>query len=478
MRVLLVEDNPGDARLIRELVRELPGPTIAITHVETLAAARGGVADHDVALVDLTLPDATGLVAVEALAAASRTLPIVVLSGNGDERVALEALTAGAQDYLRKDEISSTLLGKALRHAIERKKLVALELAQHELEQAIARSRFTAEVTTAATSSLDPEACMRAVAPLLVPRLGDACAIDVAKDGGWRRIASAGEPGPGEASVDLPLVSRGRTIGRIALYQQRTARPFAEEDRLLAAELSASIALGIDNASLYAEAQRAIRGRDEMMAVVSHDLRNPLGVVELSLELLESNPSFGATAIPRARRAAAQMRALVDDLLQLAQIDAGTLTVRREPVELASFLDDLFEHHRVLAAEKKIVVEKSFAPHLGSAPLDSNRLTQALGNLLGNAIKFTPMAGQVRLTASPTTRGVVISVSDTGPGIPPEQLARIFDRFWQADRQRNGIGLGLPIARGIIHAHGGTIDVKSEPGGGTTFRVTLPTAPA
>src|SRR3569833_1481140 len=137
-----------------------------------------------------------------------------------------------------------------------------------------------------------------------------------------------------------------------------------------------------------------------------------------------------AAMLPRARRAADRMRVLIEDLLQLSQIDAGTLVINPMPVQLGSLLDDVYEQHRLLAAGKQIEVRRSLSPALGSAYVDPNRLTQALGNLLGNAIKFTPSAGTVTLAAEPMPNGVEISVSDTGPGIPPEQVSRIFDRFW------------------------------------------------
>jgi signal transduction histidine kinase/DNA-binding NarL/FixJ family response regulator len=491
-RVLLVEDNPGDARLIQELLREVPGRPYATTHVVTLATAIDVIDAHDVALVDLTLPDAAGLVTVQRLVAASRALPIVVLTGNADERIGIDALSAGAQDYLRKDEITATLLGKALRYSIARRQLATLEVSQAKLEQSMARVRFISEVTAAATSSLDSAACMRAVAPLLVPMLADGCAIDLVKPSGVERIAMAGAAiddvptvsaiegrvpiATGNTRLMVPLIGRGRAIGAISLAMTSSGRQFGDDERGVVQEMAVSVTLGIDNASLYEHAQRALRGRDEMIAIVSHDLRNPLGVVQLSLGMIENDPSTLRAALPRAIRASEQMRLLVEDLLQITQIDAGTLVIEPKPTELAPFLEEVLEHHRVLAANKRIRVHRAIAPRLGTARIDEHRFTQALGNLLGNAIKFTPSEGEITLGAEIEASGVVISVSDTGPGIQPEHVAHIFDRFWQADRKRTGVGLGLPIAKGIVNAHGGRIDVRSVLGSGTTFQITLPPA--
>ncbi|MEP6865034.1 MAG: ATP-binding protein [Deltaproteobacteria bacterium] len=469
-RVLLVEDNLGDARLIEELLREVPGHRYTITHATTLAEALGLVDHQDVALLDLTLPDSTGITGVERMTTASRALPIVVLTGNAAERVAIEALSAGAQDYLRKDEIVPALLAKALSYAIERKKLSGMELAQHGLQQAISRANFIADVAHASTSSLDAETCGRAVVPLLVPRLGEGCAIDLVRDGRRQRIASIG-PTATPPELTVPLIARGREIGALLLWGWKGV----DEDRLLTEELCRPLALAFDNATLYTDAHRAIRGRDEMLAIVSHDLRNPLGVVELSLSMIESDPKRLQTALPRAARAVERMRLLIEDLLQISQIDAGTLVIQPQAIELTPLLDDIYEQHRMLAQGKGVEVHRELAPLLGSAHVDPNRMAQALANLLGNAIKFTPPSGMITLAAAQTSRGVEISVTDTGPGIPSDQVGRIFDRFWQADRRRrDGVGLGLPIAKGIVDAHGGVLDVRSELGRGTTFRITLP----
>ncbi|MEO8553821.1 MAG: response regulator, partial [Kofleriaceae bacterium] len=393
-RILLVEDNVGDARLIAELLREVPDHQYTITHATTLGQALACVEAQDVALVDLTLPDATGIATVQRLAGASRTLPLVVLTGNGDERVAIEALSAGAQDYLRKDEIVPALLAKSLRYAIERKKLVALEVGQRNLEQAISRAQFIAEVTTASTSSLEIATSARAVAPLLVPRLGEGCAIDLVRDGQLLRIATAGNL-EGAPQWTSPLLARGRTIGALAVWRG----PSSDEDRWLAEEVCGPVALAFDNATLYADAHRAVRGRDEMLAIVSHDLRNPLGVVQLSLQMIESDPARLEATLPRATRAVERMRLLIEDLLQISQIEAGTLVIEPKAIDLSTLLDDVYEQHRMLAQGKGIEVHRELAPRLGSALVDPNRMTQALGNLLGNAIKFTPSAGKIILSA-------------------------------------------------------------------------------
>jgi signal transduction histidine kinase len=229
------------------------------------------------------------------------------------------------------------------------------------------------------------------------------------------------------------------------------------------------IATGIDNARLYSTARQAIAARDELLAVVSHDLRNPLGVVALALDMIEREPAEMSSTLPRAKRAVERMQRLIEDLLDLARIETGSLHVDRKPVVVGTILDDAIEQHRVLATEKKIAIVRGFEGRIGAAHVDRHRLTQALANLLGNALKFTPPGGTVTLGASARDDRLVIEVTDSGPGIPREHLVHIFDR----ERRRDGIGLGLAIVKGIVDAHGGTVEVESEEGRGATFRMTL-----
>ena len=181
----------------------------------------------------------------------------------------------------------------------------------------------------------------------------------------------------------------------------------------------------------------------------------------------------------KVERAAKRMTRLIEDLLDVTRVDSGRLSVEPEAHEGDQLLSDALELLRPLADEKSIRIERWAAEGLGMVLADRERVLQVFSNLGGNAIKFTPKSGRVTLTADLDGAMVRFAVADTGPGILEENQARIFDRFWQARKtDRQGAGLGLAIAKGIVEAHGGKIWVESEVGFGTTFFFTLPLAPA
>jgi signal transduction histidine kinase len=474
MKVLLVEDNHADARLFAELLSEVSSKSFELTTTDTFASAAPLVRGHDIVFLDLSLPDAFGIETVTRMVQLAGDIPIVVLTGNDDDRAAVEAMKAGAQDYLFKAEITPSLIARSARYAVERKAAEQQAKRAIKADAAAQRARLLSSLSAAITASFELDATLPEVAKLLVPMLGDYCAIDLTRDGGkLERVAAAGDITTEGEELYLQLHARGRTVGALLLGMSSSSRAFDHELQQLADEVAERIALGVDNASLFAAAQRAIRGRDELLAVVSHDLRNPLNIVALALQAVEGDPAMAAAALPRAMRGVDRMQRLIEDLLDVARIDSGTLAVDLRGIDVAALADDMFEQHRPIAAEKHITLVRDFDHLPLGARADRHRLTQAIVNLISNALKFTPPGGTVRIGASLDGERVAMWISDTGPGIAAEHLSHIFDRFWQPQRRRDGVGLGLAIVKGIVDAHGGSIEVDSVPGQGTTFRILL-----
>ena len=231
--------------------------------------------------------------------------------------------------------------------------------------------------------------------------------------------------------------------------------------------------------------RQALEARDEMMGIVSHDLRNPANAVKmLARSILEGDASeVSASVMERVaviRLAADQIDTLIQDLLDITRLEGGRLVVDAAPVELAALVRGSLAALRPLA-EASAVRLSSDVPESVMVLADAERVIQLLSNLIGNAIKFTPTDGAVYLSATLHDAEVEFVVNDTGCGIAPDQLPRVFDHFYQGKSSgrrgsRHGAGLGLPIAKGIVEAHGGQIAIESAPGAGTTVRFTLPRA--
>jgi signal transduction histidine kinase len=232
---------------------------------------------------------------------------------------------------------------------------------------------------------------------------------------------------------------------------------------------------------LYQEAQSATRAREDLLAIVSHDLRAPLSAMIMSIELLMTGRAdFSGTSRERLdviKRSAEGMSRLIRDLLDAAAIEAGRLSVERRPLPLAPLVGDAVDAIRPLAAAKLLRLTNELAADLPAVSADPVRLQQVLSNLLENAVKFTPARGEITVRARALGDEVMLSVTDTGFGIAREDVPLIFDRFWQArPTARAGTGLGLSIAKGIVEAHDGRIWVESSVGQGSAFFVTLPVA--
>lgn len=285
----------------------------------------------------------------------------------------------------------------------------------------------------------------------------------------------------GRSLIMVPLAAGGETFGTLTFGSTRTDRYYRQTDLSLALELARSAALALDNARLYRQAEQAIASRDEVLAVVSHDLRNPVNRVRMAAELLLEGSDVregGRKTLGMVVRAADEMTRLIGDLLDVARIEAGTLSIEPDPTPVADLLDRLEEAHAPAAREKKLTWRVSRPAEPLAIQADEGRLLQALGNLVGNAIKFTPEGGEVRVEAAASDGAARIGVRDNGPGMDEAQLAHVFDRFWQGrSGDRRGAGLGLAIAHGIAEAHGGRLWLESELGSGTRAWLEVPLAP-
>ena len=231
---------------------------------------------------------------------------------------------------------------------------------------------------------------------------------------------------------------------------------------------------------LYDDARSAIEAREEVLHIVAHDLRNPLSTIGMTTSLLRDTPGEGRDDdkyFGIISRCTDSMNRIIQDLLEVARMEAGRLVIETAPVLVAELLEDVEQLMRPIAIRSDLRLECETVPPDLLIDADAARIQQVFSNLIGNAIKFTPAGGTITLRAQPVGDRVRFSVLDEGPGVPPERVERLFERFWQADTgDRRGIGLGLAIARSIVEAHDGRIGVESRPGGGSDFWFTAPLA--
>src|SRR5438874_917189 len=280
--------------------------------------------------------------------------------------------------------------------------------------------------------------------------------------------------------ICVPLASSGKPIGALTLVtSDASARRFTVADLSLAADLARRAAIVVEHARLFHEAQQATRARDDVLAVVAHDLRNPLNTVSMAVSLmLESTPPERVQErrqVEIVRRAADRMNRMIQDLLDVKRMESGRLGIEIRAEPPSAIINDTIDMLRPLASGSTIRLETNLEDDLPMVLADSSRIQQVLSNLVGNAVKFTPRSGRITVCAEQIDSEVRFAVIDTGPGIPAEQLPHIFGRFWQAQTSdRRGIGLGLAIAKGIVEAHNGRIWVESHVGLGSTFYFTLP----
>jgi signal transduction histidine kinase/DNA-binding response OmpR family regulator len=423
--------------------------------------------------------------------------------------------------------------------AEERVTLAREQALRAAAEEATRRSSFLAEATQTLNKSLDFDETLRDMLRILVPRLGDLAAITVVADParGWQselawvyppsderhtcrlsaseaphdalrsavdRVLASGkaerldglsvaypprnstpnQPQPQlRSAVVLPLLARGRTIGALTLAMSCSGWRYSPGDLALAEDLAGRAAVALDNARLYHNIQEGDRRKNEFLAMLAHELRNPLAPIRNAvhvLRLIGTDEPILAQARDMIDRQVTHMARLIDDLLDMSRISRGKILLRKEPVDLAALVRGTVEDYRASLAQAGLTLETQLDDRELFLTGDPTRLAQVVGNVLHNAIKFTDPGGKIGVTlrAEPDGRAAVIAVRDTGIGIEPEMLGRVFDTFSQADRSldrsRGGLGLGLSLVRGLVELHGGSVSAHSEGlGTGTEVRIRL-----
>lgn len=497
LTILIVDDDDVDRMSLR---RALRSGGVEATVLEAKSAIDGleqlRSSSIDCVFLDFNMPARDGLWLVQQARAQGIGVPLIVLTGQGDERIAVELMKAGATDYFSKAHATPERVVTTLRQAVR------VHEAENAYRQSEQRLRLAVEATQLGTWDYDPESGRLEWSVHCKAHFGLSPDAEVDystflaglhaddRQDAHDAVQRALDPG-GSGAYDIEY----RTLGsdRVERWLRATGRAFFDDSGKPYRFIGTTQDIG-DRKRLEAErarlleaerdarerAEAASRMRQDLIAIVSHDLRNPLGAITTSVALLQrALPADAAHRAPKyvetIARSAERMDRLISDLLDVASIDAGRLSVAPTARDLAALLADAIEMLRPMAAGKSIRLEAEPLEQPLAVHADPERVLQVLSNLLGNAVKFTREGGAIVVCAARDEAFVRISVTDSGPGISTEQMPHLFDRYWQAKRDgRLGIGLGLSIAKGIVEAHGGRIWAESMLGKGSTFHFTLP----
>jgi two-component system CheB/CheR fusion protein len=397
LRVLLIEDDDDDYLLTRDLLAEIPGYHFELEWAATYDSGLAALCQdrHDVYLVDYRLGLHTGLELLAEAVFRQCKAPIILMTGQGEREVDIEAMKAGASDFLVKGRIDAALLERSIRYAIERKRY------QNELRQ-----------------------------------------------------------------MHIELERR---------VHERTAALEKANEELRAAAAA--------NARLYEEVKEADRRKDEFLAMLAHELRNPLAPIRNALHIITMRGTERREGVRQAweiiDRQVEHMARLVEDLLDVGRITRGKINLQKQPLEVSTIVARAIEGSRPLLDARQHTLEVHIPEDAGWVEGDPVRLAQVLWNLLNNAAKYTPEGGRVWLTVEKGQGEVAIRVKDTGMGIAPEVLPKVFDLFAQGertlDRAEGGLGIGLTLVRQLTEMHDGSVEAYSEGvGKGSEFVVRLP----
>jgi signal transduction histidine kinase len=536
--ILIVDDRLDKRVVFRTILEELDQNIVTASSGEE---ALRWLLDNDsaVILLDVNMPGMDGLETAELIRARRKSAhtPIIFITAFADEMHTARGYSLGAVDYILSPVVPNILRSKVKalvqlhrlnaelkKRSDERVALVKEQAARSMAEESQRRASFLAEATQVMASSLDVDTILKGASGLVVPFLADYGAIAlVNEDGtvraqrnsavaGWNQYIGAngtgfdarlaqlraraiergapessarlGEDGPAGEIHAFPLVTRGKARGALLLALGPSGRSLAGADLSLADSLAGRAASALENCMLYEEIQRADQRKNEFLATLSHELRNPLAPMRAALHMLRGrsvDPDKSRSLLETMDRQVAQMTRLVEDLLDISRITRGAIELRRETLEVGAEVRNAIEscQGQIEVGGHRIAVKLPKEPLYVVA--DRVRLQQILENLILNACKYTEHGGQIEVSADATIAEAVIRVTDNGIGIAPEKLSQVWELFVQVDespeRIRKGLGIGLALVRDLVRRHGGTVEAASEGlGRGSSFTVHLPRA--
>jgi signal transduction histidine kinase len=522
VNILVVDDLPEKHVVFRTILEELG---------QNIVSARSGQEalkfilemEFAVILLDVNMPDIDGLETASLIRQYKKSAqtPIVFITAYVDELQARRGYALGAVDYIPSPVVPEVLRSKVRvfvelfrmnrqlqKQAAQREELARSEAGRAAAEAAIHRADFLAEASRVLSRSLNLDDTIAAVLELCVPMLADRAILGIPdKDGGVRRLEMHPAPraddpevftpelratadqvirdrqfqllrkGDGRAAAICPLTAGDEIRGALALLGSEAQFDAARQS--LIREFAGRAAIAMENARLYSAVQEADRRKNEFLAMLAHELRNPLAPIRNAVHILasaESLPPKLGWARDVIGRQADHMARLIDDLLDVSRIVQGKVAVKPEKLQLASLVERSVEASSPRVGAREQVLDVLLPKEPVELDGDPDRLSQVLSNLINNASKFSPPRSHIRLDATLEGGELQLTVQDEGAGIEPEFLPHMFDLFAQADqsldRSQGGLGIGLTLVKHLVELHGGRVWAASE-GLGKGARVTV-----
>jgi signal transduction histidine kinase/CheY-like chemotaxis protein len=526
VNILVVDDRPSKLLAMEVLLADL-GENLVCVSSGVDALRQLLERDFAVVLLDVNMPEMDGFETAALIRQRPRSqhVPIIFMTAGSDEAHALQGYSLGAVDYILAPIVPEVLRTKIrvfvelfrmterLKQQAEQRVALAEErAARAAAEEASRRTALLAEAGKSMTRSLDLDSTVAAILGFLVPDLADSAALRVSlpdgdmlevrggdgsrrdapldgavsesMDRAARRMATQVVPQAGTSAgavrgVVCPLLARGTAFGALAVISDRARPPYDPTYVVLIEDLCSRAAIAIDNCVLYKEIQQRDVRKDRFLAMLAHELRNPLGAITSALGVLEivgevnNGPAIQAYGV--IKRQVQSLTQLVDDLLDVSRVTTGKITLNRSVINLAESVERCVEIFNATGRAEGHTI--SLERHDTWVDADSTRLDQVLSNLIGNALKYTPRGGGISVRVRPEEHVGLVEVEDTGVGMSSEVLSRAFDLFFQADhtpdRARGGLGVGLTLVRELVELHGGRVEAASA-GEGSRFTVRLP----